>query len=290
MFKDFIMPRATSRVGSRSRSRTRSRSRSRSLRTVSRSPSRSRTRSYSYSSRSRSRSYSPSRSRSLTHSRSRSRSPYQRRRASPPPLTKIIVEKLTKNVTVAHLTEIFGSFGHINHIDLPTNRKWNANRGIAYIEYASRAEAERAISYMDGGQLDGSELTCSLVPRRPSPPPPPRRRGSDQVVIELVGGLRFVEIHDLDLRESAIHILTALIALVVDPEHLIPEVAAEVILEAIPGADLELAAGLKVVVAIECYEISCFSSKLSYLFDSCCFANDDISTQYYGFSHSRLSY
>ncbi|CAG8438013.1 6824_t:CDS:10 [Ambispora gerdemannii] len=136
---------------------------------------------------SRSRSYSKSRSRSLSYSRSRSRSlpPSRSRRgaSSPAPLTKIIVEKLTKNVTVAHLQEIFGTFGTITHIDLPINKKWNANRGIAYIEYSTRTEAERAVSYMDGGQLDGTELTCAFVPRRPSPPPIPARRRVSIILI-----------------------------------------------------------------------------------------------------------
>lgn len=33
-----------------------------------------------------------------------------------------MVEKLTKNVTEAHLREIFGSFGDIEYLDLPVNR------------------------------------------------------------------------------------------------------------------------------------------------------------------------
>ena len=37
-------------------------------------------------------------------------------------LLKIVIEKLTKNVTGAHLREVFGSFGEIQSIDLPMNR------------------------------------------------------------------------------------------------------------------------------------------------------------------------
>ncbi|RGB32449.1 hypothetical protein C1646_220674 [Rhizophagus diaphanus] len=167
------MTRINSQAGSRSRSRSRSRN-PRSL-----SGSRSRSRSYSsYSSRSRSRSYSRSRSRSLSYSRSRSRSPYSRRRRSLSPLpTKIMVNKLTKNVTDAHLQEIFGAFGRIHRVEMALDDKWQTNKGIAYIDYETRAEAERAISYMDGGQLDGSSLSCTFVPRRPLSPLPPRRRG-----------------------------------------------------------------------------------------------------------------
>jgi len=35
---------------------------------------------------------------------------------------QIVIEKLTKNVTAAHLREIFGSFGDIESVDLPMNR------------------------------------------------------------------------------------------------------------------------------------------------------------------------
>jgi RNA-binding protein with serine-rich domain 1 len=34
-----------------------------------------------------------------------------------------VVEKLTKNVTEAHLREIFGSYGRIESIDLPLNKQ-----------------------------------------------------------------------------------------------------------------------------------------------------------------------
>lgn len=37
--------------------------------------------------------------------------------------SKIVVEQLTKNVTEAHLQEIFGSYGRIESIDMPLNRQ-----------------------------------------------------------------------------------------------------------------------------------------------------------------------
>lgn len=60
-------------------------------------------------------------------------------------------------------------------------------RGIAYIEYTTPDEAENAMKHMDGGQIDGQEITAApVIPpkirpmmRRPSPPmrrPPPRWR------------------------------------------------------------------------------------------------------------------
>ncbi|KAL4888523.1 hypothetical protein BDV59DRAFT_196363 [Aspergillus ambiguus] len=140
--------------------------------------------------------YSRSRSRSLDRDRSRSRSwsrgsRWHRNRSysrSPSPLasfprsSKIVVEKLTKNVTEAHLREIFGGFGDIQSLDLPMNKAFMTNRGTAYILYHDPADAEAAIAHMHEAQLDGAVLNVSIVlPRRAfsrSPPPPQGRRRS----------------------------------------------------------------------------------------------------------------
>jgi RNA-binding protein with serine-rich domain 1 len=150
-------------MASRSPSRGRSRSRSHtppSARPVDRSPSRSRSPSLSHSgsprrsisprsrsdSRSRSRTPLPRDSRNghrahreMSRSPIRSRSPsrgagnrryrersYTRsvsRHSRGPQSSKIVVEKLTKNVDEAHLREIFGSYGQIESLDMPMNRQ-----------------------------------------------------------------------------------------------------------------------------------------------------------------------
>lgn len=123
---------------------------------------------------SRTRSQSPSHDgrrsyRDRTHSRNPSRE------ARRPQSSKVVVEKLTKNVTEAHLQEIFGPYGRIQSIDLPMNRQFMTNRGTAYIVYETAAESESAIAHMHEAQLDGSVITVSIVlPRRAfsrSPPP-----------------------------------------------------------------------------------------------------------------------
>ncbi|KAL4812637.1 hypothetical protein BDW67DRAFT_178586 [Aspergillus spinulosporus] len=122
---------------------------------------------------------SASRSRSRTRIRGRSYS----RSQSPPSQrsSKIVVEKLTKNVTEPHLLEIFGSFGEIQSIDLPVNHAFMTNRGTAYIIYHDPADAEAAIAHMHEAQLDGAVLNVSIVlPKRAfsrSPPPVPNGRG-----------------------------------------------------------------------------------------------------------------
>ncbi|KAK4197539.1 hypothetical protein QBC40DRAFT_102469 [Triangularia verruculosa] len=152
--------RSYSRDPSRSQSRSRSRSRSRG-----RSLSRSRSRSRSYS-----------RDRSWSRSRSRTRSPTPQARS-----TKIVVERLTKNVNEDHLREIFGQYGEIEDLDLPLNRQLGTSRGTAYILFYNEVDAEAAIAHMHEAAVDGAVINVSIVlPRRKlSPAPPTARRGAN---------------------------------------------------------------------------------------------------------------
>ncbi|KAK2787808.1 hypothetical protein FQN53_004575 [Emmonsiellopsis sp. PD_33] len=134
---------------------------------------------------------SPSRSRSLSRSVSRGRSDRRYRdrsytrspsRGTPPRTSsKIVVEKLTKNVNENHLREIFGTYGEIRSLELPMNPQFMTNRGTAYILYYEAADAEAAISHMHEAQLDGAVLNVSIVlPRRTfSRSPPPARNRPD---------------------------------------------------------------------------------------------------------------
>ncbi|KAH0594369.1 hypothetical protein MHUMG1_07719 [Metarhizium humberi] len=173
-----------SRSRSPSRGRQRSLTRSASPRSDdSRSPRRRR-----YDSRSPSRSVTPPprrngryRSDSQGWGRGRGR---DARDASESPLarsTKIVVERLSKNINEDHLHEIFGQFGPIKDLDLPMNRTFGTNRGTAYILFDHEADAEAAISHMHEAQVDGATINVSIVlPRRKlSPPPPTARRGAN---------------------------------------------------------------------------------------------------------------
>ncbi|KAJ9633242.1 uncharacterized protein PV06_00940 [Exophiala oligosperma] len=135
-----------------------------------------------------SRSRSPSRGdRRSYRDRSYTRSPSRESRRAQS--SKIVVEKLTKNVTEAHLREIFGSYGRIESIDLPLNKQFMTNRGTAYILYDHPTGSEAAIAHMHEAQLDGMVISVSIVlPRRafsrsppparssrPAPPPPSYR-------------------------------------------------------------------------------------------------------------------
>lgn len=75
---------------------------------------------------------------------------------------RLHVANLTRNVTEAHVSEIFGLYGAIKAVELPIDRAVSLPKGFAYVEYESRADAEKARRYMDGGQIDGSTVKVRL--------------------------------------------------------------------------------------------------------------------------------
>ena len=73
-------------------------------------------------------------------------------------------------------------YGTIRSVDLPIDIIHPyLSRGFAYIEFEKPEEAEKAIKYMDGGQIDGQEVSASLLhsqkPRSLGGGPPIRRGG-----------------------------------------------------------------------------------------------------------------
>jgi RNA-binding protein with serine-rich domain 1 len=130
------------------------------------------------------------RSRDRSRSRSRSNSIRRKREKSPTPLRplRIHIGRLTRNVTREHVVEIFSVYGEIKNVDFPTDRFHPQNgRGFCYVEFTNPDDAENAMKHMDGGQIDGNEVTAAPVlnpkpmamrrsPMRRGGPPPMRNR------------------------------------------------------------------------------------------------------------------
>lgn len=83
--------------------------------------------------------------------------------------------------------EIFSTYGPIKSVELQVHNMHAGNgmhRGYGYIDFEKPEDAENAMKHMDGGQIDGQEITAApvLIPRpaparRRSPLPPMGRRG-----------------------------------------------------------------------------------------------------------------
>ncbi|KAL6201896.1 hypothetical protein ACLB2K_025608 [Fragaria x ananassa] len=148
----------------------------------SRSSSRSRSRSSASSSSRSGSSRSPSpRSSKRSPGARRGRSPPPSKRASPPPRKAspaheslvLHIDKLTRNVNEGHLKEIFGNYGEVVNVELAMDHSVNLPKGFGYVEFKMRADAEKALLHMDGGQIDGNVVQAkfTLSQRQKSPPP-----------------------------------------------------------------------------------------------------------------------
>ncbi|KAI0320605.1 hypothetical protein OF83DRAFT_1052781 [Amylostereum chailletii] len=127
-------------------------------------------------------------------SRGRSSSPTIRRDADidmdnaptkNPDAKVVVVTNLTRNVVESHLQTIFGFYGNVLKVDLPLYGKSGQNRGKAAVEYTDAESARKAVSHMNGGQLDGAivKVEISDLPvrtRSRSPRPRAPRNGRDR--------------------------------------------------------------------------------------------------------------
>lgn len=76
--------------------------------------------------------------------------------------TTITLERLSRNVTVPHLDEIFSNFGKVQETEIrPVSQ--GSNKLIALVKFELREAAEKAVDYMNEGQLDGLTVLVKLA-------------------------------------------------------------------------------------------------------------------------------
>ncbi|ESP04043.1 hypothetical protein LOTGIDRAFT_156651 [Lottia gigantea] len=104
-------------------------------------------------------------------------SPKRRKRSPTPKPSKVHIGHLTRNVNKDHIVEIFSTYGAIRNVEMMIDRLHpNFNRGFAYVEYEKSEDAEKAIKFMDGGQIDGQEVSAAAILQQRPPPRYPMRR------------------------------------------------------------------------------------------------------------------
>lgn len=86
-------------------------------------------------------------------------------------LHRLLVENLTRNVNAGHLKEIFGTYGLVHSVELAMDKSVNLPKGFAFVEFEELIDAERAVDFLDRGQIDGNIIRVSFD--RPKLPPPP---------------------------------------------------------------------------------------------------------------------
>ncbi|KAG1667648.1 hypothetical protein FOA52_004675 [Chlamydomonas sp. UWO 241] len=87
--------------------------------------------------------------------------------------TRLVVGNLTRNVSEDHVREIFSLYGTIKSVDLAFDKAVNLPRGFAHVEYDVVGDAQKAIDYMNGAQIDGKVIRVNfmILPKKREPEP-----------------------------------------------------------------------------------------------------------------------
>ena len=88
---------------------------------------------------------------------------------------KLYVGNLPYTVRDEDLQQAFGAFGNVNSAKVMMERDTGRSKGFGFVEMGSDAEAQSAISGMNGQSLGGRSLVVNEA--RPMEPRPPRTGG-----------------------------------------------------------------------------------------------------------------
>ena len=88
---------------------------------------------------------------------------------------KLYVGNLPYSVRDGDLEQSFGQFGTVSSAKVMMERDTGRSKGVGFVEMASDAEAQAAISGMNGQALGGRSLVVNEA--RPMEPRPPRSGG-----------------------------------------------------------------------------------------------------------------
>ena len=77
--------------------------------------------------------------------------------------SKLYVGNLSFKTTESELTNAFSAFGSVARATLVTDRETGRPRGFAFVEMGSDAEAQAAISGLDGKSLDGRQIQVNVA-------------------------------------------------------------------------------------------------------------------------------
>ncbi|MCL2776459.1 MAG: RNA-binding protein [Polyangiaceae bacterium] len=79
---------------------------------------------------------------------------------------RLYVGNLSFNSTTESVRECFANVGVVSDVHVVTDRETGRSRGFAFVTMGSQAEANRAISEMNGALLDGRPLRVNEAEER----------------------------------------------------------------------------------------------------------------------------
>ncbi|CBN59146.1 RNA-binding protein [Kamptonema animale CS-326] len=84
----------------------------------------------------------------------------------------LYVGNLSYQVTQEDIITVFAEYGTVKRVHLPTDRETGRPRGFGFVEMATDAEEEAAITALDGAEWMGRELKVNKAK--------PREEGGDR--------------------------------------------------------------------------------------------------------------
>jgi len=82
--------------------------------------------------------------------------------------SKLYVGNISFNTSEADLTDAFSAHGEVVETALITDRDTGRPRGFGFVTMGSAEDAQKAISAMNGKELDGRDLTVNEAKPRES--------------------------------------------------------------------------------------------------------------------------
>ena len=76
-------------------------------------------------------------------------------------MKNIFVGNLDFNTSEEELRQMFEAYGQVDRVSIMTDRDTGRSRGFGFVEMSTPEEAKKAISALNGTQLDGRSLTVN---------------------------------------------------------------------------------------------------------------------------------
>ena len=76
--------------------------------------------------------------------------------------TKLYVGNIPYDTTESELRQLFAEAGTVTSVAIPTDRSTDRPRGFAFVEMSTAAEAQKAISMLNGHMLGGRQMRVNV--------------------------------------------------------------------------------------------------------------------------------
>jgi RNA recognition motif-containing protein len=77
--------------------------------------------------------------------------------------TVLMVSNISRNVTKKHLQEIFSPYGELKGVYVPRHEETKSQKPYIFLEYGNQENAEKAMIYFSGGQIDGLVVKVEIL-------------------------------------------------------------------------------------------------------------------------------